>query len=410
MELEFDDEPRFIKVTDLISKIKVSLQNGLSRSYRVIGRIENLNLHNKNDAFYFDIADNNDSDRPPKLDCCIYKKDNILVYNRFQNDVKSDMEVVLTVEVRLFPRIGLKLVVKDFQTKKELEDEKQKILKRLTQENIIQYINGNYFSKNKNLSLPIVIQRIALITSPEIKGDVDFRTKLDRNKNQHKYFYPYREQLFVSVQGMQSPKEIVGKLNFLLTKKEEIDVVIIVRGGGKDSDFNCFNNYELNKEIANYPIPVIVGIGHQPNESIIDIVSHTSTITPTETAETIIHHNEEFERNLINQKEIIAAIVKSTIANAKNNITQLRKDLERETNLFITDTKYFIGQYFEKVNNLSPEKVLSRGYALITYKGNFLANLKGLKPGNELKILMKSNVIDSQIIKLKKRNENEFNL
>ncbi len=211
---------------------------------------------------------------------------------RFTNDIN----VLLLVSVNYHPAFGLQLVVHNIDvnfTLGTLEKQKQATLARLVEENPdhVRLEDGDYITFNHELALPSVVQRLAVISSSTSAGYEDFQHTL-QNNNQGFTFHvdPY----FTVVQGENNARFIVEQLIAIYHSNKAYDAVIIIRGGGAQTDLLLFEQYAIGKAIARFPIPVITGIGHQKNETVADLMSHTSLKTPTQVAEFIIARNRDF--------------------------------------------------------------------------------------------------------------------
>ena len=187
----------------------------------------------------------------------------------------SGLEITCNVRVRFHKRFGLDLEVLaiDFAYAiGKLELERKQTLERLLRENpaIRLLNNGDFSTANRRLELPTVFQSIALITAPNSDGQRDFKEVIDKNK----YGYSFLVKEFLTqVQGDTASQMIMNQLALIQSSTISFDVVVIVRGGGSDTDFKAFNNFELCNEIASFPIPILTGIGHDRNTSITDLMA-----------------------------------------------------------------------------------------------------------------------------------------
>ena len=143
------------------------------------------------------------------------------------------------------------------------------------------------------------MQRIALVTAPNSDGQRDFKQEMANN--QYGYAFAVTEFL-TQIQGDNSSKLIVQQLQLIESQMEKYDLVVIVRGGGSQTDFKPFDDYELSKYVASFPLPVFTGIGHDRNTSIVDMMARQYK-TPTKVASSIVDHNYNFESALVNLKE-----------------------------------------------------------------------------------------------------------
>lgn len=197
-------------------------------------------------------------------------------YFRFQtgSDISAGMKVLVKCTVSYHPVYGLSLVISDIDPAYTLGE-----TERLRRQTIAQLQEEGVFEMNKDFELPHVLQRIAVISSPKAAGYRDFMQELKASP------YRFEVKLFASVmQGDAAEGSIVDALDAVAGQGDEFDAVVIIRGGGSTSDLGCFDNYRLCAYIAQFPLPVVTGIGHDKDVSVADMVAHTSLKTPTAVA------------------------------------------------------------------------------------------------------------------------------
>ncbi len=311
-----------------------------------------------------------------------------LFEKKTKQNFADGIEITCEVKVRFHPKYGLNLDVVKIDvayTLGTIELERQKTLEKLVTENPkhIKLVEGNYITYNNKLSLPIVIQRIALITAPNSDGQRDFKQELEKNK--HGYAVEVTEFL-TQIQGDNAHQLILEQLQLVYSQKENFDMVAIVRGGGSQTDFKPFEDYELAKTVAIFPLPIYTGIGHDRNTSIVDMMAREHK-TPTKVASKIIEHNFEFENSIIELKERLNQQVDFLIDNAKENI----QDLKRLVKL------------------ASPANIMKKGFAIITIKDKIIIDPKNIEPNTEIDILLQDEIIYTTVTK-KEKNAQRTNL
>jgi len=219
--------------------------------------------------------------------------------------LKDWISIMFMAKIDYSPLHGLSLSILDIEpsfTLGELEKEKQETLKRLGNEGII--------DDNKNLKLPLLAQRIAIISVETSKGYADFIDVIDNNSWNYKFFH----MLFPSLlQGDSAVQSIIGQLNQIRKVQHHFDLVAIIRGGGGDVGLSCYNNYALSKEVALFPLPVLSGIGHSTNQTVVEMISHNNSITPTKLAELLIQLFHNFSVPLKENEKIIIQKSKTLI-------------------------------------------------------------------------------------------------
>lgn len=229
----------------------------------------------------------------------------------------AGIKVSLKVAVEFHEVYGLSLNVKDIDpvyTVGDIELQKRKIINRLSDDGVI--------DMNAEIELPLVVQNIAVISSPTAAGYGDFVDQIENNPNN----YHFNHELFESkMQGPDTGKSIISALDNIYSQESKFDVVIIIRGGGSKMDLAGFDDYELASNIAQFPLPIITGIGHERDESIADIVSHHSLKTPTAVAEFLITEMQYFENRI---DEASSQIIQHTNFIIEKNTSQLEKNTQ----------------------------------------------------------------------------------
>ncbi|MFA4853575.1 MAG: exodeoxyribonuclease VII large subunit [Bacteroidales bacterium] len=295
----------------------------------------------------------------------------------------SGLEITCNVRVRFHKRYGIDLEVLEIDytySLGKLELEKQQTLDRLVKENptLIRLVDGQYITENKKNELPIVLQKIALVTAPNSDGQRDFKQEIENN--QYGYAFSVLEFL-TQIQGDNSSELIIQKLKLIEAEKDKYDIVVIVRGGGSQTDFKPFDDYELSKYVASFPIPIFTGIGHDRNTSIVDLMARQHK-TPTKVATSIVDHNFNFENEIMDFRERFFDAAENMLEKAKDNLQQIKRT----------------------VKAYSPTTILNKGYAIITSNNQIIINPKDIKLQTEIKTILRNELIHSTVTK-KSKNE-----
>ena len=298
------------------------------------------------------------------------------------------IEIICQVRVKFHPKFGLSLEVIQIDyayTLGILEIERQQTLDRLLRENptTIRLIDGMYRTLNNSLPLPTVIQRIALITAPNSDGQRDFKVEVE--KNNHEYAFAIKEFL-TQIQGDNAHLLILQQLRFIQEEIENFDVVAIVRGGGSQTDFKPFDEYELARYVAAFQIPIITGIGHDRNTSLVDMMARQHK-TPTKVASYIVDHNFEFENSVLSLKDRFFESVADIIQSAKNDLKEMKR----------------------LVRLSSPSTILNKGFAIILHDDKIITDPKQIHTGMNLQTILKNETIHSSVTD-KTSNEKRFDL
>jgi exodeoxyribonuclease VII large subunit len=416
-----------IKLSELTGQIsKVISANFGNRTYWVIAEITSLKFYPAKNYYFLDLVE-----KDPYTNTILTSiKANawstaVQRIKRFENITgqafDNNIRLLLQVSVEYHITYGLKLNIIDVDpafTIGNLEQQRQQTLALLLKNNAgyIDLVQGEYLTFNKSLAVNPVIQRIALIASPDSDGYRDFMHELEHNI----YDYVFYVTVFAAqVQGVGMETGIVNRLVEIFTSGNEYDAVVIVRGGGAQTDLLIFDSYELAKAVAKFPVPVFTGIGHTRNESITDMMAFMATKTPTKVATNILAHNRHFEEQLEAREKTIVSKTLELIANhslalnhANGMIMAAAKDLLHQQLLklaqmsaiikdasgrIIHNSKSQLNNYTQLVKHLSPETVLKRGYALVYHDGNIVTDANKLSKGVAITTVMATGDIQSTV-------------
>lgn len=451
-----------IKLSELTGQIHDAI-NGVfgSRTFWVIADVTNYTYKPQSNFHYFELVEKDKSSAKilAKIGGRAWGNASVNISNfekatgqRFKNDIN----VLVQVAVQYNPAFGLQLNLLDIDTSFTLgqfEQQRKETLDRLLRDNpaFIRQENGQYRTRNSDLPLNRVLQRIAVISSETSAGYHDFKHTLENNT----FGYHFEvDDYFALVQGEGNAKQFLTKLITVFDSKIPYDALVIIRGGGAQTDFLIFDNYELNRAIAKFPIPIITGIGHQKNETIADLMAHTSAKTPTKVAELLIAHNRNFEDSLLSlqqqiiirtfqtmnlRKEQLNRLNQVTISSSKNLlhekhrdilnlsgmiltnpriiISNKRKDLANLlTNLksfnrmyFVNHTRY-IGHFESVVRLMSPQNILNKGFAIVKVNGTIVGDAAQILPGTEMTVTLATTEINTKVLSKSTRNGKEFEL
>lgn len=332
-------------------------------------------------------------------------------------DIGNDMKIMVCLSVNYSPQYGLTVVINDINpefTLGDMERQRQEILNRLTQEGII--------GQNKTVAVPPVLQRIAIVSAAGAAGYGDFMKQLTDNKY-GVCFYPCLFQ--ATMQGVKTVPTVLAALDKVEQNQHLFDCVVIIRGGGGTEELNSFDNYDLARRVATFPLPVIVGIGHERDITVLDYVAGIRVKTPTAAAEHIILQAANALAHIGDLSNQVVSIARDYIARAKEQLSYYAGNLpimaQRiiDTNTlrlqnFIQNIPLHVQRRIEgenaqlarqkdaiknavaqvkmketmrlealgdKIELLSPRKVMARGYTLTTCEGKIMTDAAQLEAG-----------------------------
>lgn len=389
----------------------------------------------------------------------------------------NNINVLVLVSVDYHPLYGLSVNVLDIDTNFTLgilEQKRNATLKRLVDENDFIWKEADQYSTlNNRLNLPVVIQKVAVISSSNSAGNEDFRHTLEHNDFGYKFEI---DDYYTIVQGDNNAKLFLNKLIEVYQSGKKYDAVVITRGGGAQSDFLIFDNYNIGRAAAKFPIPIITGIGHQKNVSITDLMAHTNTKTPTKAAEFIIAHNRSFEQGILSlQKNIViksqqlflshyqslqsmkigisnharelitahkdslnslnqntinhtravlfehhrsmfsisSQIInrpQNVLYNKKNDIGHMANNLKIFTNQYLRNQSGYLGHYSSSIKMMAPENILKKGYAIVKVNNKITSNTDAIKAGQDIEVIMADGVLETTVKQKRKYNGGEIDL
>lgn len=234
--------------------------------------------------------------------------------------LKVGMQMLLSVDVSFHEVYGLSLNIKDIDptySLGEMARKKKETIERLVKEGLI--------NLNKALPLPLVPQRIAVISSSTAAGYGDFINHIEHNPEGYRIYHDLYQAV---MQGQEAEASIIKALREIRNNIAKYDVLIIIRGGGSQLDLSCFDSYNLGVEIAKFPTPVITGIGHERDDTVTDIVAHTKLKTPTAVAEFLITGLREFEERLLLAQQRLTELAKGMIKDEWLRLKYITQDID----------------------------------------------------------------------------------
>ena len=449
-----------ISLFELLNNVKTELRTAFQTPVWVVAEIIELN-QNRMGHCYLELAEKDpDSDRMiAKTKATIWAGVYARLAPYFESvtgeQLRVGMKVLVRVTVEMHELYSFSLNVLDIDAQYTLGDiaqQRAKIIAQLTADGVI--------DMNKQLELPLVVQRIAVISSDSAAGWGDFKNQLDDND----YGYKFETELFTALmQGDGAPASIIAALNAIFNRIDDFDAVAILRGGGSKSDLSCFDNYELAYNAAQFPLPIITGIGHERDDSVLDLVANTRLKTPTALAAFVIDRAADFEHyidekcsaaiaaaaeiiddnihRIENSQHRLVLAVRATVgrcqeqlsntnimahnavrryfdlrtaqiasfeqkikllpqirmAAGQSNLAHLEQRLKTSLNTFL-EAKQRQLERFELVSRQAdPRNVLKRGYSIVRSKGKAVTSPEQVKAGESLSIQTAGGEINSVV-------------
>ena len=324
----------------------------------------------------------------------------------------AGIKMLLKVYAQFHEAYGFSWIVTDIDPTYTLGDmahKRQEIIRQLKEEGV--------FDLQKELHLPLFCQHIAVISSETAAGYGDFCNQLTDNP----YDFQFTPQLFPAImQGEGVEQSIIAALEQIYSaSNSHFDVVVIIRGGGATSDMSGFDTLALAENVANFPIPIITGIGHDRDESILDMVSHTRVKTPTAAAAFLIDHLKGVLDTIEGAQSLITHYAQQKLSSLQSQLAAFQERLQSTVQQRIisqmatisntesripllldrrlTAERHRLQLLEEKAKALDPTLLLQRGYSITTYQGKTIKDASKLAPGAEIETRLANGIIHSKI-------------
>ncbi|MCF6169632.1 MAG: exodeoxyribonuclease VII large subunit [Bacteroidales bacterium] len=445
-------DKKYYSLLQITRSLESVIQKTYTKSYWVKAEIAKLNYYSHSGHCYPELVEKEGNKVLAQIRSTIWAGNFDRINKKFREITRENladgMRILFLARVGFHPVYGISLNISDIEpafTLGEMARERNASIQRLQKEGI--------FEQNKRLPLPLLPQRIAVISVETSKGYHDF-TQIIENNN---WAYSFFHLLFPALlQGEGAVKSIKAQLARIKKAIRHFDVVVIIRGGGGDIGLSSFDSYSLAKAVATFPVPVLSGIGHATNETVVEMVAHANKITPTDLAYFLIQQFHNFSvrlqesqkrmvseaqrrlqtenrrvnetvrqlnfatQDLVNRHQSVIRVLAQQMGGNTQAILNTEKDkltktisllqfkptqliLSRKASLSNTEKNLGVfsrqninaGQnrlvlLNEKVNLLKPENILKRGYSITTFNG---------KPIRDARQLSKNEVVETTVFK-----------
>jgi len=350
-----------LKLSELNGLVKKTIGEAFTAPIWVIGEISELKLNRNGHCYLVLIEKEENGDAiVAQARATIWSYTFRMLQPYFESTtgkpLTEGLKVLVSVSVEFHELYGYSLNIRDIDPTYTLGDmarRRLEIIARLQSEGVAEM--------NKELELPLVPQKIAIISSPTAAGYQDFVDQLINNKAG----YHFDLKLFPAImQGNQAESSIIGALEQIYLYENFFDAVVIIRGGGSQADLSCFDNYNLAYYITQFPLPVITGIGHEKDDSIVDLVAHTRLKTPTAVAEFLISGIAQFELHLDELKNRFIGIITEIITESKSDIEQITRLIAPLTREKISKANIQLSQTIWKLDNSVKIFIQNQNYQL----------------------------------------------
>lgn len=442
-----DRQEHIYTLSELNSNIRKTLEQSLADEYWVCAEISEFHP-NRNGHCYLELVDKDRrGNTTARQRAIIWSITYNLLYPYFEQvtgqRLSANIKVLVLVSVTYHELYGMSLTIHDINptyTIGEAARRRAEILAQLEEDGTI--------NDNKELPLPTLPQRIAVISSNTAAGYGDFIDQLQGNS----YGYSFYPVLFAAVmQGERTEASVIEALNRIHAHVEHFDCVVIIRGGGSTSELSSFDTYPLASNVAQFPLPIIVGIGHERDETILDHIAAVRVKTPTAAAEWLIErmrladlaaqsmrqqvtdlvsnrllreHNrlQQFTANVPyivaqrlhneaakqqNWAHIVSRSSTDKIAREHNRLSLMSMLVPERTAMLLRQEQQRLGNMAHTIALLSPDATLARGYSLVTHNNRVVRTVDALSTDIAVEIHMADGIAQAHITATSKKEDNE---
>lgn len=438
-------EQQTLTLRELNFRVKSAIQGGLPGMYWLRAETSDVRVNHSSGHCYLEFVEKNTQTGQiiAKARASIWAKTFAMLKPYFEKETGqafvSGLTVLVKVSVDFHELYGFSLTVYDIDPSYTLGDIARKrleIVKRLKEDGI--------FELNKELSFPSLPRRIAIITSPTAAGYEDFINQLQNNDAGYTFYV----KLFPALmQGERTEESVISALDRIYTLSEHFDVVTIIRGGGSTSDLSSFDSYLLAANCAQFPLPIITGIGHERDETVLDMVAHARMKTPTAVAEYLISKmdieeeriDELYQRlisytetKLTEQKTLVQLIASRLPVTTLGKLEKSKSEMQTLKGKFSTSTISLLASHqaslkdrssnFQRlikekiqeganylnlteqfVKMASPAYILKRGYSLTIKEGKILKSASSFSAGEKIVTRFADGEVTSLVTEVNKK-------
>ena len=299
------------------------------------------------------------------------------------------LQVLLEVSVEYHAVYGLSLNVWSIDptyTLGDLAKQRQATIRQLTEDGVMEL--------QRALEVPSLPRRVAVISSADAAGYGDFCDQLKNNR----FGFAFVTQLYPAVvQGDTAARSVVNALGAIAAQEEEWDVVVIIRGGGASTDLSCFDDYMLASHCAQFPLPIVAGIGHTRDVSVVDMVVHTSVKTPTAAAEWLVERVAEQVERVGGLQLRLERAVQEAVNKEKNRLVVYHQRMMSTVYQALAREKGKLNLWQKTVELHSPERIYRMGYSLTTVNGKVVRGAQDVVKGDVIETHLRDGVIQSEV-------------
>jgi len=429
------ETPQIFTLLQVVTSIRKTIEERYQQLYWVKAEMHKLNRFASGHCFP-ELLQKEDGKIVAQIRGTIWNHQFEQINQRFiqivKEPLKEDTTLLMQVKVTFHESYGLSLQIMDIDPNYalgELQRERQETLKKLQKDGLL--------NANQQLNFPLLPKRVAIISAESSKGLSDFMQVIEHNEWNYKFF----TMLFPAyLQGDNASSSIIAQLENIKKVKHHFDLVVIVRGGGGEIGLSCYNNYDLCKAIASFPIPVLTGIGHSTNLTVAEMIAFRNAITPTELADFLLqafhnfsvplkdaiksikyyavsaleekkstlnnlsrHFKNGSQQAIYNNHQKLVTQSREVSNNVRYNLQNNRQKIERLTQNTLRESKFIFQQEGEKMNTFVSALQRSAKSKILTEQNeinNLVHSVKLMDPINVLKRGFSITTINGKTLKI----------
>lgn len=393
---------RHITLTELLKRVRTTLDEAFALPLWVSAEISDIKHHCSGHC-YLELVEKGDDGMPrAQARAVIWRSAYPRVAGYFEAETGQQLvpglKILAKAQVNYHEVYGFSLTITDIDPSYTLGD-----MERQRQLTIASLRRDGVWDMNREAWLPSVVLRIAVVSSRQAAGYQDFCKELAKSP------YAFHTTLFEAfVQGQRAEASVVAALEAIAARQEAFDAVVVIRGGGAAADLNCFNSYRLCAHIAQFPLPVLTGIGHDKDTSVADMVAHTSLKTPTavavwlhdraaradgmldyaalrlQQAAVVVTRTQELRLERLRGE--LAHLSTALLENRQTKILQAQDALHRSAEQYLRSRRDRLSTSEELVRSRAPERILRLGFSVVRHGGRPLQSTAGVAGGDRLEI------------------------
>ena len=394
------DSNRHITLAQLQGRISIALADALPLPVWVSAEVADIKI-NASGHCYIELIEKNEKTGATEAQAraTIWRSQVMSTIGRFEHEtgqrLAKGMKILFKATVQHHAVYGMSLQIQQIDALHTIGD-----MERRRQQTIEQLQKEGVWDTNRSVPMPLVVQRVAVISSATAAGYRDFMKELERSA------YRIESELFeATMQGERCDESIVAALYTVAERSEEFDAVAIIRGGGSTSDLECYNSYLLAFAITQFPLPVLTGIGHDKDTSVTDMVANTPLKTPTAVAAWIDQRAADFDGALEYCAISLRDICRQSTHAAALRLEQFSADVRHLSERILQSEAQRLEGIATLVANFAPERIFRLGYAIARKEGKALQSVEDVGVGDGIEVALADGVVNAKVVE-KLRIEN----